>query len=149
MNLEKFWSIIEQIKASDKPEEEIKEILKELQPDEIASYQVHFDTLHKTAYTWALWGAAYIIEGGCSDDGFIDFRYGLIAKGKSVYETALKDPDSLSALPNAWLSNELFGYSALDIYEEKTSKDMPRKDFEAPDSPVGEEWDFNDESENR
>ena len=28
------------------------------------------------AYRWSLWGAAYVINGGCSDDGFEYFAPG-------------------------------------------------------------------------
>ena len=49
------------------------------------------------AYKYGLWDAAEIImEYGCSDDGFIDFRAWLIAQGKEVYLAALADPDSLA-----------------------------------------------------
>lgn len=48
------------------------------------------------AYKYGLWDAAEIImEYGCSNDGFIDFRAWLIAQGKEVYLAALADPDSL------------------------------------------------------
>jgi Protein of unknown function (DUF4240) len=43
-----------------------------------------------------LWGAAFILNGGCSDDGFNDFRGWLIAQGRTVYEAALENPDSLA-----------------------------------------------------
>ena len=150
MDIQQFWNIIENVKSSEEPEEAIKSQLNELTSEEIVSYQEHFDTLHERAYHWDLWGAAYIMEGGCSDDGFTDFRYGLISKGKDVYETVLTDPDSLADLDfGVEISNELFGYSALDVYEERTGNDMPRKTFEQPEQPVGEEWDFDDMTENK
>jgi hypothetical protein len=37
-----------------------------------------------------------LINGGMSDDGFTDFRYWLISRGRDVYERALADPDSLT-----------------------------------------------------
>jgi hypothetical protein len=43
-----------------------------------------------------LWGAAYVIEGGCSDDSFDYFRAYLISRGRAVYERAIADPDSLA-----------------------------------------------------
>jgi len=75
----------------------------------------------RQAYRWDLWGAAYIIGGGCSDDGFIDFQYGLIAKGREIYESALANPDSLAdlAIPGE-IPNELFGYVADNVYEDLT-----------------------------
>ncbi|MBA4369242.1 MAG: hypothetical protein C0403_16570, partial [Desulfobacterium sp.] len=115
MDTQKFWKIIEKIKDSEEPEEAIKNQLNGLTPEEIVSYQEHFDAFFEKAYRWDLWGAAYIIEGGCSDDGFMDFRYGLISKGKEVYETSLKNPDNLADFDlEDEISNELFGYSALE-----------------------------------
>ena len=49
-----------------------------------------------SAYCWSLWGAAYVINGGCSDDPFVDFRASLISRGRQVFERALSDPDSLA-----------------------------------------------------
>ena len=39
---------------------------------------------------------AYIIGGGCSDDGFWDFRSWLAVRGKRVYLVALRNPESLA-----------------------------------------------------
>lgn len=39
-------------------------------------------------------------RGGCTDDGFMDFRTWLVAQGKEVYMAALKDPDSLVDAPD-------------------------------------------------
>ena len=150
MDAQQFWDIIEMIKDSEEPEEDIKKQLNQLTPEELVSYQEHFDRFFENAYRWDLWGAAYIIEGGCSDDGFTDFRYGLISKGKKLYEASIKHPDDLADFDfEDSFSNELFGYSALDVYEEKTGKETPRKPFEQPEDPVGEKWDFDDENENK
>ncbi len=150
MDTVQFWSIIEKVKDSEEPEEVIKSQLYDLTPEEIVSYQKHFDVFFENAYRWDLWGAAYIIGGGSSDDGFMDFRYGLISKGKEVYETSLNNPDNLADFDfEDDISNEQFGYSALEAYEEKTGNEMPRKAFEQPADPIGEEWDFDDEAENK
>jgi hypothetical protein len=42
----------------------------------------------------------YLIGGGCSDDGFIDFRAGLIAQGRDWYERAAASPDDLADHPD-------------------------------------------------
>ena len=50
---------------------------------------------------YGLWTAASVMErGGCTDDGFMDFRTWLVAQGKEVYMAALKDPDSLVDAPD-------------------------------------------------
>jgi hypothetical protein len=37
-----------------------------------------------------------VIEDGCSEDCFRDFRSYLISLGREAYEAALRDPDSLA-----------------------------------------------------
>ena len=39
-----------------------------------------------------------MIHGGCPDDTFWDFRAGLIALGRAVFEAAIRDPDTLAAV---------------------------------------------------
>lgn len=149
MNIERFWRVIESGVGAPDSSETVSRELDKLTPEELVSFQRHFDCLVDSAYTWELWGAAYTIEGGCGDDGFIDFRYGLIARGKSFYEKAVKSPDSLAdLLEDDWVSNELFGYLAIKAYERKTGERMPREKFEAF-SPTGEDWEFEDEEETK
>jgi hypothetical protein len=42
--------------------------------------------------------AAYLVNGGCSDDGFEYFRGWLIMQGREVYERVVADPDVLAGL---------------------------------------------------
>jgi Protein of unknown function (DUF4240) len=51
------------------------------------------------SYRWELWGAAELLNGGASGDGFEYFRAWLIAQGRAVYEAAMRDPDSLAEHP--------------------------------------------------
>ena len=48
------------------------------------------------ACTRKLFGAAVLINGGSSDDRFLDFTAWLVMQGKTVYESALAAPDSLA-----------------------------------------------------
>jgi hypothetical protein len=151
MTREQFWKLVDQVKGTKEPEAAIAKLLRKLAPKELVSYQEHFDTLAREAYHWDLWGAAYVLGGGCSDDGFIDFRYGLIARGRDVYESALKNPDSLADLTiQGEIPNELFGYAAEEVYEDLTDEDeMPRLPPPMkPPKPLGEEWDFDDAKQN-
>lgn len=149
MDINKFWEVIEPGKNSEEPESNLRAELEKLSPEKIESFQAHFNKLFDDAYRWDLWGAAYMIHGGCSDDGFIDFRYALISKGKEVYERALANPDTLAELGEdvELLDNELFGYIAGEVYERKQGKDIPDTESNSTDS-MGEEWDFDDEVEN-
>ena len=70
--------------------------LKKLVTDDIIGFQNMFNRYYTESYTSKLWGSAYVINGGCSDDGFDYFRAWLISKGKEVFFKALKNPDILA-----------------------------------------------------
>ena len=101
MDANKFWELIEDSKKKSEgdPEKQIKILVSNiatLPEEEIYEFDRIFNTYYFASYTSELWAAAYIINGGCSDDGFDYFRGWLIAQGREVYENALKDPQSLA-----------------------------------------------------
>jgi hypothetical protein len=55
----------------------------------------------RDAYRWDLWAAAYVINGGASDDGFEYFLGWLMAQGRTRWEATLADPDSLADIVDA------------------------------------------------
>jgi hypothetical protein len=145
MNRDDFWRQIDLAGARDSDlESGLRAQLAKLPITELVSFQEHFDRVFDEAYRWDLWGAAYLIKGGCSDDGFTDFRYGLIAQGRRVFEAAIADPDSIVGIEGP-ISNESFGYVAIELIEEKGG-DRTRYDS-GPNEPAGEEWDFDDSEE--
>lgn len=85
------------------------------------------------AFTWELWAAAYIINGGCSDDGFDYFRAWLIAQGFEVFHNALKDPETLANVAETDASLEELMYVAAKAYEVRTNTKFPRTAHPAPD----------------
>jgi hypothetical protein len=95
-----FWKLIEDAKAAsnDDPDKQVELLidnLVEMPVADIFAFDAWFDKFHDLAYRHDLWAAGYIINGGCSDDGFMDFRAWLIAQGKKVYYDALRDPETL------------------------------------------------------
>src|SRR5690349_10838734 len=74
MPADQFWEIIERAaRFSDDPAAHIGALCAELRRltlEEIKSFEVTFRRRLNEAYTWNPWGAAYVIHGGCSDDGF-------------------------------------------------------------------------------
>ncbi len=52
----------------------------------------------RRAHTWDLWAAAYIINGGCSDDGFDDFKAALLTMPDELFDQVVEDPDCLADL---------------------------------------------------
>src|SRR5579872_1404459 len=101
MGTDEFWKIIDRVHAArpddmDAKCEGLRAELQNLSKVDLRAFIEHFDDADARAYDWNLWGAAYLIQGGCSDDSFSDFRASLISMGRKYYERALADPDSLA-----------------------------------------------------
>ncbi len=45
------------------------------------------------AYREDIWALAYLVQDGCSDDAFEDFRCWIILQGRDVFSAVLEDPD--------------------------------------------------------
>ena len=143
---DRFWAIIDRTLGADiDPDarmETLRAALRDLSPEELISFEVAFRHFLNRSYTWDLWGAAYVIHGGCSDDGFEYFRRWLVSRGRDAYEAALADPDSLAQLdleptgPFGIWEFEEFYYVALDVFEEKGGEGDIR-DHSDPEAGLG------------
>lgn len=150
-----FWSIIESggPQVLDDPDAQLAAVraqLLRLTPEQIVEFSCVFNRKLEDAYDWNLWGAGWLINGGCSDDGFVYFRCWLISRGKAVYEAALCDPDTLASIVDPERDDYEFEdllYVDLHVYEEKTGVEMPALGFRGSDEPKGERWDFEDEEQ--
>lgn len=127
-----FWNLIEQsLKKSDGElsvqHEVLLSKLADLSAEEIIDFDKIFNRHHIESYTSNLWAAAYIINGGCSDDVFDYFRGWLISRGKDVFENALKDPSSIADIIDIDEFEEAefedILYLAHDVYRMKTNLD--------------------------
>jgi hypothetical protein len=144
MNEDGFWQIIEQSSDAvpNAQNRKLRSLLDALPIAEIKAFDRIFDELIGKAYTWDLWGAAYVLDGGCSDDGFEYFRRGLTGAGREKFEAALRDPDSLAnwAEPDE-VENEGIRYVVYRAYQAKTgTKDLPDHGIRFPKEPSGEAW---------
>lgn len=142
MNEEKFWELVEKSKKSpDDQASRLKSLLVKISPAEIeAFHRILLQKMH-SAYRWDLWAVAYIINGGCSDDGFLYFRGWLVGRGQRVYEGALVDPATIAkSVKDDECEDESFLFSSVDAYEELTGQEMPREEFDTVGDPVGERW---------
>ena len=74
-----FWEIVRQAKDisgndwESRPEN-LKQILIKYSAEEIFQFNVEYHKKLIESYKWNLWGAAYLINGGCSDDSFDYWR---------------------------------------------------------------------------
>ncbi len=148
MTEEIFWKLIDASRAARNPQlsdqaQVLERELACLPPAEIVQFDRMFRELHAKAYTWNLWAAAFIIEGGCSDDGFMDFRSGLIGLGRDAYVDAVRDPATLASQPTRGVdfSQEELAYAAANAYRRLTGSDIPDSGVEQPSEPAGEPWD--------
>jgi Protein of unknown function (DUF4240) len=109
------------------------------------------------ACRWDLWGAAYQLKGGCSDDGFEYFLGWLLMQGRPTWEAAVDDPNSLVDHPAVRTGQELdcesVLYVALEAYEARTGEELPddlmEGDGAGSTDPLGEQWDFEDDDQVR
>jgi Protein of unknown function (DUF4240) len=158
MDWKPFWKIIEDAYRADSVDhfESLKERLGTLKWFEVVEFQARFDEAIAAANLLNLWGAAHLINGSCSDDGFRDFRVWLVGRGRHAYESALKHPDSLADILDG---DPVDGFgldaAALRVYEEKTGMSdfydrLDREEKDAPPPPPeGDDWDFDDPEEQR
>jgi hypothetical protein len=134
-------------------------LLAQRDPAEILAFERPLWQLMARSYRADLWAAAYLIRGGCSDDGFDYFRGWLIAQGRDTFEAALDSPDGLAGLRAIVAAAEV-GDDALECedmvsvvwsaYRSATGREMPDSSLAVIQLPeLDPEWDFDfdDESE--
>jgi hypothetical protein len=154
MNVERFWQLVESSRQGADPVRsagnmerqlgELRALLLKLPPEEIIEFRNQFFEQMNLAFKWELWGAAHIIAGGCSDDGFSDFRSWLISMGRRVFEGALSNAESLLDVADAPGLEDVFfeDFSAVpaQVYAERTGRELPVYEGPHPLTPAGEPW---------
>ena len=115
-------------------------------------------SLMANSYRYPLWAAAYLINGGCSDDGFEYFRGWLIMQGRAGYERVMADTDALAGFatirakaPSRRLVEcEDALYIASRAYLAATGEEFPRPGFRIKYPRLdraGWDFDFDDHAE--
>jgi len=140
MSDDRFWSLIAATMAyerdSDRQIAALHSGLARLSVEDIEAFEASFQLQLQRSYSWDLWGAAYVVNGGASDDGFEYFRCWLISKGRRTFEKVLADPDSLADLlapkVEGDLEFEAFAYVARQAWSEKVG----RPGEEMPSAPM-------------
>lgn len=133
VNKDTFWTLIEQAKEHPGgPGEWLMEQLVSMGPEQAKNFDNITHAYMDAAYQYGLWTAASVMEcGGCSDDGFMDFRAWLVGQGRETYMAALKDPDTLADAPPYQDSCfDALPYMGDSAYEELTGRDI-YEDFDS------------------
>lgn len=160
MDTEKFWRIVMLSRSGFRPTqpdgnmerqlEELRALLLALPSEEIVEFRNCLLAQMDAAFHWDLWGAAYLIAGGCSDDGFMDFRAWLISQGRSVFEAALAEAESLADVADAPgvedVFFEEFPYVPARAYKESTGQEIPPYRGSRSPAPAGEKWEEDGDS---
>ncbi|MFI0963608.1 DUF4240 domain-containing protein [Streptomyces sp. NPDC021080] len=157
MDETEFWQLVDTTRetAEGDPEEQadlLVERLVQLDPDSVLDFARHFESRYNRAYRWDLWGAAWVLLDGASDDAFDFFRCWLIGQGRDVFEGAMHDPDTLAELLDDFDEEidgdgEELGYAADEAYEQLTGAVAPALGIPTPPAePEGTPLEFENES---
>ncbi|WP_127506013.1 DUF4240 domain-containing protein [Actinoplanes solisilvae] len=163
MTVDRFWALVEQGRAgvhdpsdAEAVADRTRQALTALPAAEVAELNQALHDLMADSYRVDLWGAAYQLNGGCSDDGFEYFRGWLLTQGRAVFERVVADPDALADLPAVRDAagttldlecEDMFGVVA-DAYHALTGTyELPRTEGRYPE--LGRFWDFDDDDEFR
>ncbi|MCU7822026.1 DUF4240 domain-containing protein [Kitasatospora sp. DSM 101779] len=160
MDKQQFWDLIEAARRPDPDDAEAvvgraTALLAARARQEILAAQQLLWDLMAESYRGDLWGAAYLINGGCSDDGFDYFRGWLIVQGREVFERAVAGPDSLAELPSVReaaakhedLECEHTLGLAWDAHLAATGEQMSGDCYTIAYPEIAFGWDFDDEEE--
>jgi Protein of unknown function (DUF4240) len=147
MEEDHFWKIIRITKDNSNGDFEEQQValaneLRKLTPDDIILFGNRFRYFRGQANTWELWGAIYIINGGCGDDSFNDFREWVIGQGEDFYYKTIKDPESLVEFERDIMEKiewEGLGYVPSTIFHLLTGQEMPYP-FQENYDTTGAEW---------
>ena len=136
--------------------------LARLPEGDILDFVHHWEGASARAYRRDLWGAAYLVNGGCSDDGFQYFRWWLILQSREGYEAALADPDTLAEVLDGETDVEAEVAPGMDAWFAATGTRVGDTGYEAFNRallfrhpkrpalpPLAPRWDFDDDAEVR
>ncbi|MBD3882340.1 DUF4240 domain-containing protein [Phormidium tenue FACHB-886] len=140
-----FWEIIELSRKGgcESQGNRLQAILFERSPQEIVAFDRCLRQKLIESYRWDLWGVAYLINGGCSEDGFVYFRGWLIAQGQQAYKAILADPQRILEFltgDEEELECEALLHASSNTYEDVMGEAMPTSEITEPIAPTGEPW---------
>jgi hypothetical protein len=157
MDLEQFWKLIDRARADVDDAMDnaavaarATDLLAGRRSDEIVTAQQILWDLMAESYRAPLWAAAYLINGGCSDDGFDYFRGWLIVQGRETFERVVANPDVLAdlsavraaAADQTGIDGEETLSIAWDAHIKATGEQLPADAFTIRFPVLDEDWDF-------
>ena len=157
MDTQRFWKLIQDARAQVAEPADCEAVavqaaalLAALPREEIVAAERVLSGLMADSYRTPLWAAAYVINGGCSDDGFDYFRGWLILQGREVFEQAVANPDALADLAvirsaaahGAFLECEPTLYIPAQAHKAATGEELPAAAYTTRPPELVGGWDF-------
>jgi Protein of unknown function (DUF4240) len=144
MDESQFWELVQRAHDAagddmDRKGQILKSEISRLSKNDALDFADLFDAMMAKAYSYDLWGAAYIINGGCGDDMFSDFRASLISRGQESFQRAVSNPDSLA---DEQIDEEVWFYEGYqyDVTDGVKSVAGSRPKRRIADDPSGRRW---------
>ena len=139
-----FWELIEQSREETASDSEFLDVLKDkleaMSAVEIKKFQKILLEQSNELEHWDVWALAYIVRGGCGDDGFDYFKAWVISKGKEAFESVKNM--QIEKFQNLFEEDpqfEEFMYVAQEAYANKKHEEMPTPRVKS--QPIqGKEW---------
>jgi hypothetical protein len=142
-----FWDLISTTRRSAGTDtgtqsELLRDQLAKQSPSEILAFERRWRSLDRQLYTWPVWGAAFVIQDGCSDDCFRDFRAYVISLGPDAFSIATKNPDALAPIVSDSDTGDWEGAKdmAPDAFRMATDSDFPLDTSDLSGTPRGVPW---------
>lgn len=143
MTIDQFWQIIEDARGN---AAKVTAALLLVPAEEIEAFANLYGEQMNRLHHWDIWGAAFVLNDGCSDDCFHYFKAFVIGKGRKFFEQAVLAPDELAPLITSkdlknGCDNEALNYAAAEAYEQIANADLVTEveSLEGTE-PAGETW---------
>jgi hypothetical protein len=142
-----FWQIIDDAQKTASDVHGVAPVvvahLKTLESDDIIGFAQNMSDVLDETYRWDLWAVGFIVNGGCSDDGFEYFRAWLVAQGSERFEAALTNPAVIGqwAQPYENECEDLMS-AGWDAFHAKYGSGFPDGAItgKRPADPTGDSW---------
>ena len=139
----RFWAVIDSARAGGGEcqliARRLDQRLKALPDSSLEQFARTWSDWWGATYNWDLWGAAYLINGGSSDDGFDYFRGWLLTQGSRRWRKVMQGVDSaFDDVPVGTVAEcEDIVVALPNVYEARFHREAPDP---GQHEPSGQEW---------
>ena len=145
MSPEQFWQRVEIARQNSgdgmADTDKLEAALRRCSRAEILGFQLRLEECLAASYRLDLWAVAYLVKGGCSDDGFEYFRGWLIAQGRNYFEAALANPECAADRAEGREAEcEEMLQVAWQAFARRSKKAMPYGLASRPPHATGTDW---------